>query len=71
MWKMRKIWKVVKPFLSNKIMSSEKITLVEGTKILKNEKESSVVLKNFFSTIIQNLKIPQYKRARSNILLYQ
>ena len=71
MWKMRKIWKVVKPFLSNKIMSSEKITLVEGTKILKNEKETSVVLKNFFSTIIQNLKIPQYKRARSNILLYQ
>ena len=69
MWKMRKIWKVVKPFLSNKIMSSEKITLVEGTKILKNE--TSVVLKNFFSTIIQNLKIPQYKRARSNILLYQ
>ena len=71
MWKMRKIWKVVKPFLSNKIMSSEKITLVEGIKILKNEKETSVVLKNFFSTIIQNLKIPQYKRARSNILLYQ
>ena len=71
MWKMRKIWKVVKPFLSNKIMFSEKITLVEGTKILKNEKETSVVLKNFFSTIIQNLKIPQYKRARSNILLYQ
>ena len=71
MWKMRKIWKVVKPFLSNKIMSSEKITLVEGTKILKNEKETSVVLKNFLSTIIQNLKIPQYKRARSNILLYQ
>ena len=71
MWKMRKIWKVVKPFLSNKIMSSEKITLVEGTKILTNEKETSVVLKNFFSTIIQNLKIPQYKRARSNILLYQ
>ena len=71
MWKMRKIWKVVKPFLSNKIMSSEKITLVEGTKIKKNEKETSVILKNFFSTIIQNLKIPQYKRARSNILLYQ
>ena len=52
-------------------MSSEKVTLVEGTKIKKKKKETSVVLKNFFSTIIQNLKIPQYKRARSNILLYQ
>ena len=42
-------------------MSSEKITLVEGTKILKNDKETAKVLNNFFSIIIQNLKIPQYK----------
>ena len=42
-------------------MSSEKITLVEGTNILKNDKETAKVLNNFFSTIIQNLKIPQYK----------
>ena len=42
-------------------MSSEKITLVKGTKILKNDKETAKVLNNFFSTLIQNLKIPQYK----------
>ena len=42
-------------------MYSEKITLVEGNKILKNDKETAKVLNNFFSTIIQNLKIPQYK----------
>ena len=42
-------------------MSSEKIALVEGTKSLKNDKETAKVLNNFFSTIIQNLKIPQYK----------
>ena len=57
----KNFWKVVKPLLSNKIMSSEKITLVEGTNILKNDKETAKVLNNFFSTIIQNLKIPQYK----------
>ena len=57
----KKFWKVVKPLLSNKIMSSEKITLVEGTKILKNDKETAKVLNNLFSTIIQNLKIPQCK----------
>ena len=28
----KKFWKIVKPVLSNKIMSSEKVTLVEGTK---------------------------------------
>ena len=39
-----KFWKVVKPLLSNKIMSSEKITLVEGTKISKNDKETAKVL---------------------------
>ena len=39
-------------------MSSEMITLVEGTKILKSDKETAMVLNNFFSTIVQNLKIP-------------
>ena len=28
----KNFWKIVKPVLSNKIMSSEKVTLVEGTK---------------------------------------
>ena len=46
-------------------MSSEKITLVEGTKILKNDKETAKVLCSFFFTIIQNLKIPQYKEQDS------
>ena len=41
-------------------MSSEKIALFEGTKIFKNDKETAKVLNNFFSTIIQNLKSPQY-----------
>ena len=55
----KKFWKVVKPLLSNKIMSSEKITVIEETKILKNDKETNKVLNNLFSTIIKNLKIPQ------------
>ena len=55
--------------LSSNIMPSEKLTLVERTKILKNAKvnnkdnakETAKVLNNSFSTIIQDLKIPQYK----------
>ena len=42
-------------------MSSEKITLVEGTNILKNDKETAKVLNKFFYTIIQNLIFPHYK----------
>ena len=42
-------------------MSIEKIALVEGTKIFKNDEETAKVLNNFFFTIIQDLKIPQYK----------
>ena len=30
----RKFWKTVKPMLSNKLISSDKITLVEGEKII-------------------------------------
>ena len=48
----KNFWKVVKPLLSNKIMSSEKITLVEGTIILKNDKETAKVLNNFFFLLL-------------------
>ena len=40
-------WQVVKPLMSNKIMSSEKIALSEGTKIFKND--------IFFDLIFENL----------------
>ena len=34
--KNKKLWKVVKPLLSNKIVSNEKIALVEEKKLLKS-----------------------------------
>lgn len=43
--------------LSNKIIQNEKITLVEGNKIIKSDKETAKVLNNFFSKIIQNLSM--------------
>ena len=61
MWDNKNFWKAVKPLLSKKIQSSEKITADEGTKILKTDKGIAKVLNNFLSTIIQNLKIPQCK----------
>ena len=59
----KKFWSVVKPLLSNKVVSNEKIILVENDKIVENDKKSATVLNNFFSNIIKSLGIPQYKDA--------
>ena len=56
----RKFWGVVKPVLSNKVVSNEKITLVEKDNIVENDKKTATVLNDFFSNIITNLGIPQY-----------
>ena len=61
---MRKIsatfWKIVKPMLSKKIKSNERITLIENDEIIKTEKGTAKVLNALFSNIVQNLDILQY-----------
>ena len=47
--------------LSNKIVSNEKITLVEGDNIVKTEKETATILNNFFSNIVKKLEIEPYE----------
>ena len=46
-------WKIVKPILSKKIMSNQRITLIENDEIFKTEKETAKVLNAFFSNIVQ------------------
>ena len=53
-------WKTVKPMLSKKIKSNERITLIENDEIIKTEKGIAEVLNAFFSNIVQNLDIQQY-----------
>ena len=53
-------WKTVKPILSKKIKSNERITLIENDEFLKTEKGTAEVLNAFFSNIVQNLAIQQY-----------
>ena len=55
----RKFWKTVKPMLSNKLINSEKITLVDNEKIITNNKEIVKILSDFFSNMIKTLNIPQ------------
>ena len=57
-WK-RKLWKTLKPFLSDKTPSSVKITLVDQDEIISTGNETADVLNTNFSKIISNLKIPE------------
>ena len=45
--------------LSSKIVSNEKITLVEDDNIVKNDENTASVLNELFSDIITTLGIPQ------------
>ena len=47
-----KYWRVVKPLLSNKIISNEKITIFEGDKITRSDKETAKVLNEFLSHVV-------------------
>ena len=53
-------YKNIKPMLSKKIKSNDRITLIENDEIIKTEKETAEVLNVFFSNIVQNLDIQQY-----------
>ena len=59
----KQFWKTVKPLLSNKVKSSEKITLVEGEEINTEDGENAEILNKFFSNAVKNLKIPEYQEA--------
>ena len=50
-------WKIVKPMLSKKIKSKERITLIENDEIIKTKKGTAKVLNALFSNIVQNLGI--------------
>ena len=66
----KKFWKVDKPLLSSKIISNGKITIVEGDKIRRIDKETVKVLNEFFSKVVTRLNIPQFnqiKRTSENI----
>ena len=44
----KKFWSVVKPLLSKKVVSNEKITLIENDNIIENDEKTVAVLNNFF-----------------------
>ena len=55
--------KIVKPFFSVKVTSSEKIALIEEDETIGNDSDTARVLNTSFSNIVSNLKIPEYPKC--------
>ena len=53
-------WKTIKPFLSDEIVSNERIALIDNSETFATEQDTTNVLNTFFSNVITNLKIPEY-----------
>ena len=53
-------WKTIKPFQSDKIVSTERITLTDNGEVVSTEQDTAHILNTFFSNIVTNLKVPEY-----------
>ena len=54
-------WKIMKPLFSDKSISGDKINFTENGEYVKTEMKTAEVFNNFFSNLVKNLKITQYK----------
>ena len=60
-------WKTIKPALSDKVMTRDKINLSEKGESVKTELETAEILNKFFSNIVNNLEISKYCKYESFI----
>ena len=51
----------MKHFLSDKIVSKEQILLIENDGVISEDSEIAESQDSFFSNVVENLKIPEYK----------
>ena len=52
-------WKTIKQFLSDKIVSRDKLTLIEEDEIVESDINTAQILNTFFSNIVSILKIAE------------
>ena len=62
----KKFQKIVKPFLSDKSINSDKIHLNENGELINSKTKTAKVLNEFFSNIVKILKIPEYDNLNRN-----
>ena len=59
----KKFCKTITPFLSDKVLPTERITLIENDKIVNNDNETDNIMNTFFSNIsntVINLNVPEH-----------
>ena len=61
-------WKSMKPSLLDKIVSKEQILLVKNDQIISEDSKIAVSLDSFFSNILKNIEIPEYKPHHNSLL---
>lgn len=64
-----RFWNVVKPCLSNKIITNENVTPFEGDEIINSNKEIATVVNTFFSNIMKNPEVPTYSPMNGSLLI--
>ena len=53
----KKIWQTIKPNCTEKTLKDERTTLVEGDKVISEEKDAVKIFKDHFDKIVETLKI--------------
>ena len=53
-------WKTIKPFLSDKVRSTNNMKLIDKEEIIKGDCKTAKVLNTFFSNTVSNLNIEEY-----------
>ena len=56
-------WKTIKPFLSDKVRSTNKMTLIDKEETMVDDYNTAKVLNTFFSNIDSNLNIAEYSNC--------
>lgn len=56
-----RLWQAVKHYFSDKVKSSDKITLVHEDRVLTIDDENANILNSFFHSIIKHMKISEFK----------
>ena len=62
----KEFWKTVKPFLSDKVITFPKISLVEKGEIISDESKVANSFSNFFENAIHSLGIKANKHSQEN-----
>ena len=63
----KRFWKIVKPFFSEKVVTTDSITLVEDKEIYDDDTKVAEIFNNFFSNAVNNLFINRYETLNEDL----